>query len=140
MLPFYRAYRAAVRAKVEGMKLAEPEVPEAEKSARAAQGPRLAGCLPCPSWKQPSGRPCLVLLGGLPGSGKSTLARRLGEAGGLRGDSIGRGPQRARGREWTRQNRREAGEDIYTRGVERSDLCKSACAEPRRFCSKAAAC
>ena len=33
LLPFYTAYRAAVRGKVEGLKLAEPEVPEAERAA-----------------------------------------------------------------------------------------------------------
>ena len=33
LLPFYTAYRAAVRGKVEGMELAEPEIPEAERAA-----------------------------------------------------------------------------------------------------------
>lgn len=33
LLPFYTAYRAVVRAKVEGFKLREPEVPEAQKAA-----------------------------------------------------------------------------------------------------------
>src|SRR5581483_5599744 len=33
LLPFYTSYRAAVRGKVEGMKMARPEVPEAEQSA-----------------------------------------------------------------------------------------------------------
>src|SRR5262249_9072649 len=31
LLPFYTAYRAVIRAKVEGLKLAEPEVPAAER-------------------------------------------------------------------------------------------------------------
>src|SRR5690606_22240701 len=33
LLPFYTAYRAAVRGKVEGMEYARPEVPEAERLA-----------------------------------------------------------------------------------------------------------
>ena len=33
LLPFYRAYRAAVRGKVEGMKTEESEVPEADRTA-----------------------------------------------------------------------------------------------------------
>ena len=37
LLSFYLAYRAAVRGKVEGMKLAEAEVPEDEKTAARAQ-------------------------------------------------------------------------------------------------------
>jgi uncharacterized protein len=41
LLPFYVAYRAAVRAKVEGLKLAEPEVPLEE---RAAAGERARAC------------------------------------------------------------------------------------------------
>ena len=32
LVPFYTAYRACVRAKVEGMKALEPEVPEAERA------------------------------------------------------------------------------------------------------------
>src|SRR5207248_1510585 len=35
LLPFYTAYRAAVRGKVEGFELAEPEVPNDEKAAAA---------------------------------------------------------------------------------------------------------
>src|SRR5262249_10175543 len=31
----------------------------------------------------PAGKPCLVLVGGLPGAGKSTLARRLGDLAGF---------------------------------------------------------
>src|SRR5205085_7844891 len=76
LLPFYTAYRACVRAKVEGFELAEKEVPEAE--CRAALG-RAEGhwLLTLGELEEPGRRPCLVLIGGLPGTGKSTLARDL---------------------------------------------------------------
>ncbi len=82
LLPFYRAYRAAVRGKVEGMKLAEPEVPDAEKSTARAKA-RARWLFALSELEVPRGRPCLMLLGGLPGSGKSTLAQRLGEDAGF---------------------------------------------------------
>ena len=45
LLPFYTAYRAAVRAKVEGVELAEKEIPEAERAERlCARAP--IGCWP----------------------------------------------------------------------------------------------
>ena len=37
LLPFYTAYRAAVRGKVEGLKQAEPEIPAAERAAALAE-------------------------------------------------------------------------------------------------------
>jgi aminoglycoside phosphotransferase family enzyme/predicted kinase len=78
LLPFYVAYRAVVRAKVEGMQALEAEVPEEQKSLRrytAEAHWRLAlGTL-----EEPLRRPALVLVGGLPGTGKSTLARGLAE-------------------------------------------------------------
>jgi uncharacterized protein len=79
LLDFYVAYRAVVRAKVEGMQAAEPEVPDAQRSVRhfsAAAHWRLAlGTL-----EEPARRPALVLIGGLPGTGKSTLACGLAAA------------------------------------------------------------
>lgn len=76
VLPFYRAYRAAVRGKVEGMKLAEPEIPEADR--RAARGRARGLWLHALSiLEEPGRRPCLVLVAGLPGTGKSTMAREL---------------------------------------------------------------
>ena len=79
LLPFYVAYRAAVRAKVEGMTAAEPEVPRAER--RDAIG-RAKGhwLLALSQLEAPEKRPALVLVGGLPGTGKSTLAEMLGRA------------------------------------------------------------
>jgi aminoglycoside phosphotransferase family enzyme/predicted kinase len=78
LFPFYVAYRAAVRAKVEGMELTEREIPEDERAAarvRASAHWRLAlGAL-----EEPNRRPGLLLVAGLPGTGKSTLARELAE-------------------------------------------------------------
>jgi aminoglycoside phosphotransferase family enzyme/predicted kinase len=76
LLPFYRAYRAIIRAKVESMKAAEPEVP-ADERKRALAGARAHWLLALTEIDLPSTRPCLVLVGGLPGSGKSTLAYAL---------------------------------------------------------------
>jgi uncharacterized protein len=78
LLPFYRAYRAAVRGKVEGMKLAEPEIPEADRSAARSRA-RALWLHALSELEEPGRRPCLVLLAGLPGAGKSTLARGLAE-------------------------------------------------------------
>jgi predicted kinase len=78
LLPFYTAYRAAVRGKVEGFELAEPEVPEAER-AEALTRARAHWLLALGELETPGRRPCLVLVGGLPGTGKSTLTRALAE-------------------------------------------------------------
>jgi aminoglycoside phosphotransferase family enzyme/predicted kinase len=80
LLPFYTAYRAAVRGKVEGFELAEQEVPEQERQA-AGWRARAHWLLALGELEAPDRKPCLVLLGGLPGTGKSTLARQLGEPG-----------------------------------------------------------
>jgi aminoglycoside phosphotransferase family enzyme/predicted kinase len=82
LVPFYTAYRAAVRAKVDGLELAEQEVPAEERAAalRRARGHWL---LALGQLEPPGQRPCLVLLLGLPGAGKSTLARSLAEQAGL---------------------------------------------------------
>jgi aminoglycoside phosphotransferase family enzyme/predicted kinase len=82
LLPLYTSYRAAVRGKVEGIKLAEAEVPPAEKTAALASA-RAHWLLALDALEAPERRPCLVLVAGLPGSGKSTLARHLGESAGL---------------------------------------------------------
>lgn len=76
LLPFYTAYRAVVRAKVEGLTAREAEVPAADQEAnrRLARGHWL---LALGSLEEPHRRPALVLVGGLPGTGKSTLSRQL---------------------------------------------------------------
>jgi aminoglycoside phosphotransferase family enzyme/predicted kinase len=78
LLPFYVAYRALVRAKVEGIELEEREVP-AEERARVRQRARAHWLLALAELEAPRYRPVLLLVGGLPGAGKSTLARGLQE-------------------------------------------------------------
>jgi aminoglycoside phosphotransferase family enzyme/predicted kinase len=80
--PFYTAYRAAVRGKVEGMKLAEPEITEPDRS-RARAASRAHWLLALGELEEKGRRPGLVLIGGLPGSGKTTLARALAERAGF---------------------------------------------------------
>jgi hypothetical protein len=82
LLPFYSAYRAMVRGKVEGFQLAEKEIPEDERAASRRRA-RARWLLALGELEEPSRRPALVLIGGLPGSGKSTLARGLAERGGF---------------------------------------------------------
>jgi aminoglycoside phosphotransferase family enzyme/predicted kinase len=82
LLPFYTAYRAVVRAKVEGFELAEPEIPAAERHA-ALRRARAHWLLALGELEEASRRPCLVLVGGLPGTGKSSLARALAAAAGF---------------------------------------------------------
>jgi aminoglycoside phosphotransferase family enzyme/predicted kinase len=76
LLPFYTAYRAAVRAKVEGFELAEKEIPATERAAAQARA-RAHWLLALGELETASRKPCLVLVGGLPGTGKSTLAQTL---------------------------------------------------------------
>jgi uncharacterized protein len=80
LLPFYVAYRAIVRAKVEGMQLAECEIPQ-EQRERMRHRAEAHWLLALGELEAPDRRPCLVLVGGLPGTGKSTLARGLASAG-----------------------------------------------------------
>jgi predicted kinase len=76
LLSFYTAYRAAVRAKVEGFELVEKEI-SADERALALSRSRGHWLLALGVLEEPARRPCLVLIGGLPGSGKSTLAADL---------------------------------------------------------------
>ncbi|HEV3145113.1 MAG TPA: AAA family ATPase [Gemmataceae bacterium] len=78
LLPFYTSYRAAVRAKVAGIKAKEPEVPEADRALALAKA-RARWLLALAELEEPGCKPCLLLVGGLPGTGKSTLARGLAE-------------------------------------------------------------
>ena len=90
LLPFYTAYRAAVRGKVEGFELRESEIPAEERTAALTRA-RAHWLLALGELEAPAARPCLLLVGGLPGSGKSTLARGLAAVAGftvLRSDVI----------------------------------------------------
>lgn len=75
VLDFYRCYRAAVRGKVEGFRLRQPEVPPAEREEARALARRyfeLACRYARRDW------PVLLVTCGLAGSGKSSLAHALG--------------------------------------------------------------
>ena len=76
LLPFYTAYRAAVRGKVEGFKLSRKEIPSREQTLALAKA-RAYWLFALGELEDPGQRPCLILVGGLPGTGKSTLARAL---------------------------------------------------------------
>lgn len=78
LLPFYTAYRAIVRGKVEGFELAEKEIPEPDRVSARVRA-RAHWLLALGELEEPGQQPCLVLVGGLPGTGKSTLARQLAE-------------------------------------------------------------
>lgn len=80
LAPLYTSYRAVVRAKVEGMKLGEKEIPDSERDA-ARQRAQAHWLVALDELEEPMRRPALVLVGGLPGCGKSTLAEALGQRG-----------------------------------------------------------
>jgi aminoglycoside phosphotransferase family enzyme/predicted kinase len=82
LLPLYTAYRATVRGMVEGLELAEQEVPEAERSAALARA-RAHWLLALTELEEPGRKPCLLLVMGLPGTGKSRLAQGLVESAGF---------------------------------------------------------
>lgn len=76
LLPLYTAYRAMVRATVEGLLVEEKEVPKDEREA-ARQKVRAYWLLALGELEEAGRKPCLVLVAGLPGSGKTTLAQAL---------------------------------------------------------------
>jgi aminoglycoside phosphotransferase family enzyme/predicted kinase len=82
LLPMYAAYRATVRGAVEGLLLTEKEVPEAERAAALVRS-GAHWLLALAELEEPSGRPCLVLVTGLPGTGKSVLGRGLAQQAGF---------------------------------------------------------
>lgn len=82
LLPFYTSYRAAVRGKVEGLKLARPEMSESDRAVALSKA-KGSWLLALGELEAPSKKPCLILVGGLPGTGKSTLANALAQQAGL---------------------------------------------------------
>ncbi|MEE9613654.1 MAG: AAA family ATPase [Thermodesulfobacteriota bacterium] len=80
-LDFYKCYRAFLRGKVEGFKLAEPEESEEDKRA-AAELARLHFHL-AHLYATGGYRPVVLAVCGLSGTGKSALARSLGHRAGI---------------------------------------------------------
>jgi uncharacterized protein len=90
LVAFYVSYRAAVRAKVNGIKGGAPELSDSERT-KAQVDARAQWLLALSLLEEYSRRPCLVLVGGLPGTGKSTLARALASHAGfevIRSDQV----------------------------------------------------
>lgn len=83
LLPFYTSYRAAVRGKVEGLKLTRPEMSDSDRAVALTKA-KGSWLLALGELETPSRKPCLILVGGLPGTGKSTLANALAQQAGFR--------------------------------------------------------
>jgi aminoglycoside phosphotransferase family enzyme/predicted kinase len=112
LLPFYASYRAAVRGKVEGLKLARPEMSESDRAVALAKA-KGSWLLALSELESPGRKPCLILIGGLPGTGKSTLANALAQYAGFRviRSDVVRKQLAGLGGE---QSRSEFGRGIYT--------------------------
>lgn len=82
LLPFYTAYRAVVRGKVESFQLGEEEVPEQQRWQNL-QRARAHFLLALGRLAAPSERPALVLTAGLPATGKSHLSSGLADRAGF---------------------------------------------------------
>lgn len=76
LMAFYTAYRHLVRGLVRGLQAQEADMPPGERK-KAAEKCRLHFRMALAKLSPPEGRPCLVLLGGLPATGKSSLARPM---------------------------------------------------------------
>jgi aminoglycoside phosphotransferase family enzyme/predicted kinase len=113
LMPFYIAYRAAVRAKVEGMITEEGEVPEADRQA-AIQRSRAYWLLALAQLEDPIHRPCLLLMGGLPGTGKTTIADAVAERGGFSVLSADRTRKELAGLDPRASAAADFGQGIYT--------------------------
>lgn len=126
LLPFYVAYRAAVRAKVGGMTAAETEVPRADRDVAIARA-RGHWLLALSQLEVPERGPALVLVGGLPATGKSTLAEMLARSGGFEVVSSDRVRKELAGLSPETSAAAAFGEGIYTPAW--SDRTYAACLE-----------
>jgi aminoglycoside phosphotransferase family enzyme/predicted kinase len=73
---FYAAYRAVVRAKVSGFRFFDKSLSDAHRQKEVERA-RCYWLVALTLLSNPSERPCLLMLGGLPASGKSSLAKML---------------------------------------------------------------
>ena len=73
LLPFYLSYRAAVRAKVSAIRLAQPGLTARGREAALAESRRY---LRLAQQALKPGKPLLILTHGLPGSGKTTFSQQ----------------------------------------------------------------
>jgi len=90
LLPLYAAYRATVRGMVDGLMFMEKEVSETARRA-ALRGAHAHWLLALTELEEPSRKPCILLVSGLPGTGKSTLSAKLADAAGfdvIRSDQV----------------------------------------------------
>ena len=129
LLPFYVAYRAAVRGKVRGMAAGEEELSAAERVAAVAEA-RTHWLLCLSELEEPQKRPCLVMVGGLPGTGKSTVATELSRRAGLEVVSSDRVRKKLAGKAPADDASAEFGEGIYT--ADWNERTYAACLERAR--------
>ena len=77
LLPFYKSYRAAVRAKVESLRSLQAEVPSVDRDT-ARDLARRYFAMACDYARCYNGKPVVIVVCGTSGTGKSTTARLLG--------------------------------------------------------------
>ncbi|HJQ85632.1 MAG TPA: AAA family ATPase, partial [Candidatus Binatia bacterium] len=82
LLPFYGAYRACVRAKVEGLAAADPDVDGPDRKRAEERARRELAFAVRSAWTAVG--PAVIVCTGLSGSGKTTLAEALADATGFR--------------------------------------------------------
>jgi aminoglycoside phosphotransferase family enzyme/predicted kinase len=113
LLPFYIAYRAAVRGKVEGMAAVDENVPAPMREEMGAKA-RARWLVALGQLEEPQERPALVLTCGQPGSGKSRLAHDLVKELGFTGVVSDRVRKELAGLDPEQSGKAAFGEGIYT--------------------------
>jgi len=81
LLPFYAAQRALIRAKVDALRLGQPDCTPAERADRVQRARQHLALAVRYAWA--SGAPVVIAVSGLSGTGKSALATALGDASGF---------------------------------------------------------